>query len=60
MIYLALALPLILGVIAISNTLTGRYSRPVAEPGAIVAPSHTGGESNPANLIRPQNVRYIG
>ncbi|HTW88936.1 MAG TPA: hypothetical protein VMD75_13115 [Candidatus Binataceae bacterium] len=59
-IYLALALPLLLGVIAISNTLTGRYSHPVAEPRAITAPGHTSGEPNPANLIRPQNVRYVG
>lgn len=59
-IYFALALPLLLAVIAISNTLAGRYSRSVAEPKAIVAPDHTGSQPNPATLIKPQNVRYIG
>ena len=59
-IYLALAVPLFLAVFAIGSTVTGRYSRSAAEPKPIGAPDHQGSQSNPATLIKPQNVRYVG
>ncbi len=56
-IYLALALPVLLTMIAVGRTLAARYPRSAAEPTAIEAP---GLQSNPATLIKPQNVKYIG
>jgi hypothetical protein len=60
-IYLALALPGLLVVTALSKPLATRYVRSMGEPKAVEAPLHPEGQTiNPATLIKPQNMKYVG
>jgi len=58
-IYLALTLPGVLVAVALSSTLA-RHSHWIGQPRAIEVPESGTVPSNPATLIKPQNVKYIG
>ena len=59
-IYLALALPVALAAVGVSDILATHYSHIADQPKAVVAPAHNESQPNPATLIKPQNVKYIG
>jgi hypothetical protein len=56
-IYIALALSGLLALSVIGRTLAASYPRALGQPTNIEAP---GIQSNPASLIKPQSVKYIG
>jgi hypothetical protein len=56
-IYLALALPVAMAAFTVSTTLVAHHPH---QSKAIMAPTHEDSQSNPATLIKPQNVKYIG